>query len=249
MFKKLREITTECPICETERTLSFGKRNEIVKVGGEEIKIETLTYFCPVGKHYFYDLEDEEKKYQDAYRAYRERKCLLQPEEIKQIREKYGLSQRAFARLLGWSALTLHRYETGAIQDNVHNDLLSILKDTYSFKSYFQSKRVKLPEKIVAKIESNLEEIGKKENQLEFNYMLKHSPMRNIELLKAVKLTTVPLKKLWKIFETTEESKLGNSIRIIAHRGICEWKVTTTKSANVEINSLYGKKGGLALAA
>jgi putative zinc finger/helix-turn-helix YgiT family protein len=247
VFKKLREVTTECPICETERTLSFGKRKEIVKVGGEEIKVETQTYFCPVGKHYFYDLEDENKKYHDAYSEYRKRKCLLQPLEIKQIREKYGMSQRAFARLLEWSAITLHRYETGAIQDNVHNDLLSILRDTYSFKKYFEAKRNKLPEKLVAKIEHNLEEIERKENQLEFN-IFKYPTIDNIEP-KEGSLTIAPLRKRWKVFEITEGNKYEDSIMTIAYKAICEWKVPTAKGSHIEMHSLFGKKGELAHAA
>lgn len=37
-----------------------------------------------------------------AYNEYRRRHKLLLPEEIKKIREQYGLSQRSFAKLLNW---------------------------------------------------------------------------------------------------------------------------------------------------
>ena len=45
-------------------------------------------------------------------------KGFLQPEEIEKIRKQYGLSQKNFARLLGWGDITIHRYESGAIQDD-----------------------------------------------------------------------------------------------------------------------------------
>ena len=31
----------------------------------------------PIGKHYFHDIDDEEEKFQKAYREYRKRKNLL----------------------------------------------------------------------------------------------------------------------------------------------------------------------------
>ena len=38
----------------------------------------------------------------DAYNVYRKEHKLLLPEEIKKIREQYGLSQRKFSKLLNW---------------------------------------------------------------------------------------------------------------------------------------------------
>ena len=69
------------------------------------------------------------KHYKKAYKKYRTIHNLLNPEEIKSIREKYDLSQNEFSNLLGWGEKTICRYENGAIQDNVHNDLLKLLKD------------------------------------------------------------------------------------------------------------------------
>ena len=43
----------------------------------------------------------------NAYNEYRRRHKLLLPEEIKKIREQYGLSQRSFAKLLNWGDKTI----------------------------------------------------------------------------------------------------------------------------------------------
>jgi putative zinc finger/helix-turn-helix YgiT family protein len=136
MFKEISKIKKGCPVCEVEKDLIYGTMDEVLKVRGEDIEITSRVHYFPEGNHYFYDVEDEEEKFQIAYREYRKRKGLLQPEKIRQIREQYGLSQKNFARLLDWGDITIHRYESGAIQDTVHNDFLSLIKDFDNFKKY-----------------------------------------------------------------------------------------------------------------
>lgn len=65
----------------------------------------------------------------EVYRVYRSRKGLLQPKEIEVLRGKYGLSQRALARLMGWGLVTVQRYEAGSLQDAAHDTLLRRLED------------------------------------------------------------------------------------------------------------------------
>ena len=77
MFKVLKTIRKTCPICEAERELQFGNRNETLRINDEVITVKTKVYFCPIGKHYFHDIDDEEEKFQKAYREYRKRKNLL----------------------------------------------------------------------------------------------------------------------------------------------------------------------------
>jgi putative zinc finger/helix-turn-helix YgiT family protein len=159
MFKPLEEITDVCPICEDEKRLSYGTKKETLIVNKQKINVTTKIYHCWEGDHYFYDPADEEKKFQDAYRVYRELNGLLQPEEIKEIREKYGLSRRALARFLGWGEITVQRYETGALQDNAHNNLLLLIKETDNFKRLFEIRKSQLETKDVIKINKRLEEM------------------------------------------------------------------------------------------
>lgn len=42
-----------------------------------------------------------------VYNEYRKKYKLLLPDEIKNIRKTYGLSQRSFAKLLNWGAKTI----------------------------------------------------------------------------------------------------------------------------------------------
>lgn len=183
MFKEIRKIKKECPICEVERDLTYGEMDEILKVRGEDINVTSRVHYCPEGDHYFYDVEDEEEKFQLAYREYKKRKGLLQPEEIRQIREQYGLSQKNFARLLGWGDITIHRYESGAIQDAVHNGFLSLIKDFDNFKKFFFEKKNFIEPEIVRKIEEKIVEIEKARNSQTFDLLVRLSSTEKKEII------------------------------------------------------------------
>lgn len=186
MFKEISKIKKECPVCEIERALIYGEMNEVLKVRGEDIEVTSRVHYCPEGVHYFYDVEDEENKFEFAYREYRKRKGLLQPEEIRQIREQYGLSQRNFARLLDWGDITIHRYESGAIQDTVHNDFLSLIKDFDNFKKYFDTKKNFIEPEIVRKIEEKIVEIEKARNSQTFDLLVRLSSTEKKEIIVPV---------------------------------------------------------------
>ena len=91
-----------------------------------------------------------------AYNEYRRRHKLLQPEEIKEIREQYGLSQRSFAKILNWGDKTVHRYENGSLQDKAHNSLLLFLRNPENMKAYLAENEVPIggrqKEKLLEKI-------------------------------------------------------------------------------------------------
>ena len=159
MFKQIKKLKGECPICEAIKPLSYGTRIETLTINKQHIPVTSKVYYCQEGKHYFYNPIDEENKFQDAYREYRKQNRLLQSEEIKEIREKYGLSRKAFARFLGWGEITIQRYETGAIQDNAHNILLLFIKDESNFEKLFEIRKSQLEPKDVATISKKLEEI------------------------------------------------------------------------------------------
>ena len=68
--------------------------------------------------------EYDDDNLRKAYAEYRTRHGLLQPHEIKAIREKYGISQVNFARIIGVEDKTITRYENGSLQDEAINNLI-----------------------------------------------------------------------------------------------------------------------------
>ncbi len=73
-------------------------------------------------------MELDDATLERAYAIYRRRFSILTPNGIREIRERSGLSQRDFGRLLGWDDVTLHRYETGALPAIAHNAVLKMLE-------------------------------------------------------------------------------------------------------------------------
>ena len=51
------------------------------------------------------------------------------PAQMRALRARYGLGQRAFSLLLGWGEITLHRYERGAVPDAAHDAQLRMADD------------------------------------------------------------------------------------------------------------------------
>ncbi|QUL99296.1 MAG: DUF4065 domain-containing protein [Candidatus Fermentithermobacillus carboniphilus] len=114
-----------CPNCIREWDIEPVKKPEVFFVRGEPIEVvDAVHYRCVVCGNEIFDMESEERNLRSAYDAYRRKHGLLTPEEIAGIRQRYGLSQRALARALGWGLVTIHRYENGALQDESHDRIL-----------------------------------------------------------------------------------------------------------------------------
>ncbi|EGD50153.1 helix-turn-helix domain protein [Thermoanaerobacter ethanolicus JW 200] len=84
---------------------------------------------CSVCGEELFDEELEEENIQRVYDIYRKKHGILSPKEIKNIRESYGLSQRAFAKLLGIGEASIARYETGALPEKSLSNMIMLLKD------------------------------------------------------------------------------------------------------------------------
>ena len=70
------------------------------------------------------------------YNEYRRLENLLSPKEIKNIRQKYNLSQNAFSKFLGFEERAVTRYENGTIQDVYHDSIIRQFNKQYLKPSY-----------------------------------------------------------------------------------------------------------------
>lgn len=130
-----------CPFCDVYRETLLIPKKETFNVKGEGIAITCRVSVCSKCKRDVFDEEIDEKNLQLAYNKYRKRHKLLLPKEIREIREKYGLSQRALGRLLGWGEITVNRYEQGCIQDNAHNDILEFISAPKNMLKIYEKKK------------------------------------------------------------------------------------------------------------
>lgn len=127
-IKESAMIKLYCPICECEREITPIQKEETYFVKKEPITILTTVCPCPVCGEKIMTMKYDDENLRQAYRIYRQRHNLLQPEEIKAIREQSGLSQKAFAEKLGVRENVISRCERGALQTEALNGLLVALQ-------------------------------------------------------------------------------------------------------------------------
>jgi len=118
-----------CPNCEKEIEIELVHKTEEIKVRGEPIEVEVEFYKCLVCEEEFEDPRSDHDPLDKAYREYRRRHDMIQPEEIRQLRKRYGFTQSEMNNLLGWGGATLSRYENGALQDEAHGKILHLITD------------------------------------------------------------------------------------------------------------------------
>ena len=148
-----------CEKCEKEVETKVITRKENFKICGENIEVDAQVMLCANCGEEIFNEELDSATLLNAYNEYRRRHKLLSPEEIKRIREQYGLSQRSFAKLLNWGDKTVRRYE------NAHNSLLLFLRDPDNMRIYLLENEISLNEKQKDKL---LETIKSLEKETEY---------------------------------------------------------------------------------
>lgn len=113
-----------CLSCMREHDVNLVQKEEQEVFKGEKVNFIATYEYCSD--------TDELLETEDLIRAnslavkdaYRKKIGLLTAEEIREIREKYGLSLSDFARILNWGEKTITRYENFHVQDRAHDDIL-----------------------------------------------------------------------------------------------------------------------------
>jgi len=113
--------TTEyCVVCGGEQVRHEDQRMDF-DVRGETMQLDVPVKVCSTcGTVEQTDADPAEM----AFAVYRKQKGLLTPDEIKDIRKRYSLSQKSLAALLGMSESTINRYEGGGLQNEAHDQAI-----------------------------------------------------------------------------------------------------------------------------
>jgi putative zinc finger/helix-turn-helix YgiT family protein len=110
-----------CVVCGQDGPLRREARLTEFHVRGETLRFAVPMKVCPGCGTAEADGVDPAEI---AFSEYRNRKGLLTPEQIRKLRERYKLSQKSLAALLGMSEATINRYEGGGLQDEAHDAAL-----------------------------------------------------------------------------------------------------------------------------
>ena len=123
-----------CGYCEAAREFRPEERVETYTVRGMKLEFPVKVEVCTECGQDLYDEASDDDLVTRAYAAYRVEKGLLGPDEIVAIRNRYQLSQKSLATLLGMSEATINRYENGALQDDTHDSALRLAASPENIK-------------------------------------------------------------------------------------------------------------------
>jgi len=155
-----------CNHCDELRDTKVKLTNIEHRIRDEDIIIKVMLPHCCECGNPLADIDVEEFHFDMALNEYRKIKNLLTPSEIKDIRNSFGLSQRAFARALGFAEPTINRYELGAIQDVVHNNIMLLVRNPINMLEIAKQNRNNLTVKELKLIQDKAMELQAKSGEV-----------------------------------------------------------------------------------
>jgi len=137
-----------CPVCNKGMKLTAMNKNMVFR--GVEINYKDHAYVCPDCKMEVGTTEQTAKIQKTISDAYRKAAGLLTGEEIRENRNRFGLSQKALADKMTVGIASIKRWEGGIIQSKSMDKALrnafwnSEHENTYTGNRKFSISRVKL---------------------------------------------------------------------------------------------------------
>lgn len=100
-------------------------------VNGEEVSVPSAVHLrCPKCGEVVLRLSDSRRLQEDAIAIYRKKHGLFSADEIRALRQRFGLTQSELARLLRLGANTISRWESGRnVQTEALEMLLRLIRD------------------------------------------------------------------------------------------------------------------------
>jgi len=142
----MSRIDTFCPSCWVSVQAEVQEREEVISVKGVDISVTSQIAVCPDCGAGIGDLRLEEENLQRAYDQYRREKGLIFPQEIRDLREKYGISQKSLGLLLGIGEASIVRYESGCLPSPSNNEILKNACNDKYFRNAFSKNGSRIPE-------------------------------------------------------------------------------------------------------
>ncbi|MGF1437906.1 type II TA system antitoxin MqsA family protein [Bacillus thuringiensis] len=110
-----------CETCQLKQEYRVEEVYMDYEVKGETFNFHGHESICESCGHQVFHMDLEKKNQAKAFDMYRELHGVIKPQEIIEIRERYGLSQRDFSLLLGFGEITIARYERGTLPTEEQN--------------------------------------------------------------------------------------------------------------------------------
>ncbi len=151
-------MKTMCPYCEDMREIKIIKKNEESIIRSRKIESEAEYSLCTICNKEFATFEQMDITLRNSYNVFRTLENIIFPDEIIRIREKYNVSQKAFAKILDLGELTINSFEQGALPSKSVSNLINLMGKLENFTDLFEKNKSKLSDHQIKKIESALSE-------------------------------------------------------------------------------------------
>ena len=110
-----------CPACGKRQETIVVRKKETYPVRGEPITIIANVCTCACCGEEIMTIECDDENLRRAYAKYRAKHGLLQPKEIKALRQRLGVSAEEFAKMTHVDCDSILRYERGSLQTAADN--------------------------------------------------------------------------------------------------------------------------------
>lgn len=120
-----------------------GRVKEIYTTEEKEFRKEKFTvpvrfYVCEDTGEQFTTTEQDNIQFDDLYKQYRLKHGIPSPDEIREIRNSYGLNYSQISTILGFGANQYAKYESGEVPSESNGKKISALKDKDMFMTMFK---------------------------------------------------------------------------------------------------------------
>lgn len=160
--KVIRKEYLECSICGEKHELDFCEEVCQSEIKGEQVQYTESYYRCNKypNENTFVTGDMWNKQLIAMQDAYRIKKNLLTSFEIKEIRNKYKVTQSELSFMLGLGEITITRYETKQIQEVSNDNMLrEISNNAILALNLLEKNKDKFSEKRFLEISNNIKNI------------------------------------------------------------------------------------------
>ena len=157
------------PITGKEMILKKEMRSLVFRK--EEFPVVYHYYLCKDSKEQFTSTELDEVNMKQIYNQYRDKNNLPFPDDIKETREKYGVSAAKMSEVLGFGVNSYRNYEAGEVPSLANARLIQLANDPRKFKELVELSDM-LKGDAKEKLIDKLELLTEKEKRSRFSFKL-----------------------------------------------------------------------------
>lgn len=118
----------------TGKEMALNRENSSLTFRKEDFTIFSHYFVCEDSGEQFTSTELDELNILQVHNQYRDKHNLPFPSEVKEIRNRYGLSASKMSEILGLGTNSYRNYENGEVPSNSNGRLIQLISDPNKFK-------------------------------------------------------------------------------------------------------------------